>query len=92
MLRLSLFLTPLFIIDLYEYEDMWGSSCSCCSNSNVGSVVVAASVQNKKKKGQKRKITPKAAMFGLDVYVNSHVAATIVVIFITKAFFFYFFS
>jgi hypothetical protein len=53
-------------------------------------VMVAASAQNKKKKGQKRNCTPKAAMFGLDVYVNSHVAATtIVLIFITKAFFFF---
>ncbi len=54
--------------------------------------MVAASAQNKKKKGQKRNRTPKAAMFGLDVYVNSHVAATtIVLIFITKAFFFFYF-
>jgi hypothetical protein len=53
-------------------------------------MVVAASAQNKKKKGQKRNCTPKAATSGLDVYVNSHVAATIVAIFTTKAFFFLF--
>jgi hypothetical protein len=52
-------------------------------------VVVAASAQNKKKKGQKRNYTSKGATSGLDVYVNSHVAATIAVIFTTKAFFFF---
>ena len=48
-------------------------------------------VHRTRRKKVKKSYTPKATTFGLDVWVNSHVTATIVVIITTKTFFFYFF-
>ncbi len=62
---------------------MLRSSCSCCSNNNDGG---SGGCTEQEEKRSKKKRASKAATSGPDVRVNSHVAATTVVIFTTKAF------